>query len=195
MPEKNFRFMATVAYKWLLLCSFWMLTAFQGEERRMKGALHSPLSTLLSHRHPLYVSVTEINHNAAEKSLEISVKVFHDDLEQIIEKNNNAQLDILAEKDKSRFNQYIPSYFQKNLVLTVDGKQLSLTYVGFEVEKESAFCYFEVENITSVKKIDVTNSILYDFNDTEMNIMHGTVNGNRKSSKVNHPEKAASFEF
>ena len=127
--------------------------------------------------------------------MEISVKVFHDDLEQIIEKNNNAQLDILAEKDKSRFNQYIPSYFQKNLVLTVDGKQVSLTYVGFEVEKESAFCYFEVKNITSVKKIDVTNSILYDFNDTEMNIMHVTVNGNRKSSKVNHPEKAASFEF
>jgi hypothetical protein len=219
--------MATAAYKWLVLCSFWMLTSFKREERRAQSeerrvqneerrtesaernssfpalrsplfSLHSPFSVLRPSpfsSHPLYVSVTEINHNAAEKSLEISIKVFPDDLEQILEKNNKAQLDILAEKDKSRFDQYIPSYFDKNLLLTVDGKQVKLSYVGFEIEKESAYCYFEVKNIASVKKIDVTNSILYDFNDTEMNIMHVTVGGSRKSGKVNYPEKAANFSF
>jgi hypothetical protein len=198
--EKNIRFMATVAYKWLMVSVFLVLTSFKSGERRTESDEYpSPVcalpSPLVASSHPLYVSVTEINHNAAEKSLEISIKVFPDDLEQILEKNNKAQLDILAEKDKSRFDQYIPSYFDKNLMLTVDGKQVRLSYVGFEVEKESAYCYFEVKNVASVKKIDVTNSILYDFNDTEMNIMHVTVNGSRKSSKVNYPEKVASFGF
>ena len=36
--------------------------------------------------HPFYVSVTEINQNAAEKSLEISCKFFADDFEQTLEK-------------------------------------------------------------------------------------------------------------
>ena len=173
--------MVSMGYKWLVLCSFCMLVSFRPAEKAIT--------------HPLYVSVTEINHNAAEKTLEISIKVFSDDLEQILEKNNNTQLDIAAEKDKAHFNQYIPSYFDKNLVLTVDGKAVKLSYVGFEIDKESALCYFEVKNIPSVKKVDITNSILYDFNDSEMNIMHVTVGGNRKSSRVNYPDKAASFQF
>ena len=181
MAGEKISLMATVVYKWLAVCCFFTMTSFKpGKETAV---------------HPLYVSVTEVNHNAAEKSLEISVKVFYDDLEQILEKNNNLQLDILAEKDKHSFDQHIPAYFGKTLVLTVDGKPTKLSYVGFEVDKESAFCYFEIKNINSIKKIDISNSILYDFNDSEMNIMHVTVNGNRKSSKVNYPEKEASFSF
>ena len=173
--------MATVVYKWLLLCSFWMLSGFKPSEKSVA--------------HPLYVSVTEINHNASEKSLEISIKIFSDDLEQILEKNNKTQLDILAAKDKAHFDQYIPDYITKNLVLKVDGKQLPLSFVGFEVENEAAYCYFEVRNVASVKKLDIQNSILYDFNDTEMNIVHVTVNGSRKSNKVNYPQKAVDFSF
>ena len=173
--------MATVVYKWLLLCSFWMLVSFKPLN---KNAVH-----------PLYVSVTEINHNAAEKTLEISIRIFSDDLEQVLEKNNKTTLDILAEKDKTRFDQYIPSYISKNLMLTIDGKQVQLSYVGFETENEATYCYFEVKNVTSVKKLDVTNSILYDFNDTEMNIVHVTVNGSRKSNKVNYPVKVVDFSF
>jgi hypothetical protein len=173
--------MAALVYKWLLLFSAGLSLSFNPAGRATP--------------HPLYVSVTEINHNATEKSLEISIKTFPDDLEQILEKNNKVQLDILSAKDKARFDQYIPAYISKNLSLTVDGKQLSLSYVGFEVEKEAAFCYFEVKNVSSIKKLDVQNSILYDFNDTEMNIVHAIVNGNRKSSKVNYPQKDVEFSF
>ena len=166
--------MATVMYKWLLLCGFGMLMSFRSvgaDPVSAKATLFAPGSTLVNLSHPLYVSVTEINHNAAEKSLEISIKLFSDDLEQILEKNNKTQLDILSAKDKTHFDQYIPSYISKNLVLTIDGKQLALSYVGFEVENESAYCYFEIKNVPSLKKLDVQNSILYDFNETEMNIV------------------------
>ena len=181
MEGEKIRLMATVMYKWLAFCSFFIMSSFR------------PVETL--ERHPLYVSVTEINHNAAERSLEVSVKVFFDDLEQVLEKNNKLQLDILSDKDQSRFNQLIPTYFNSNLSLTVDGKAIKLSFVGFEIEKESAYCYFEAKEVGTPKKIDISNGILYDFNDTEMNIMHVTVNGKRKSAKVNFPEKAASFLF
>ena len=35
--------------------------------------------------HPFHVSVIEINHNAADKNLEISCKIFTDDFEKIME--------------------------------------------------------------------------------------------------------------
>ena len=77
----------------------------------------------------------------------------------------------------------------------VDGKPVKLTYIGYETEKESAHCYFQVDHIATVKKIEISNSILYDFIDSETNIMHVTVNGTRKSGKVSYPEKDAVFQF
>jgi len=53
-----------------------------------------------------------------------------------------------------------------------------------------------VDNATTApKKIDVVNSILYESYDKQMNLMHVTVGGSRKSTRLNYPEKEASFQF
>lgn len=185
MSEKFSMSVAAIVYKWLMVYSLWS-GAFSGKLPGMQTA---------EAKHPFYVSVTEINHNAEAKTLEISCKVFSDDIEQVLEKNYKATLDITTGKDKSNFDKYIPDYFSKNLIISIDGKPVKLNYVGYETEKESAHCYFEVENISSLKKMDISNSILYDFIDSEINIMHITVKGTRKSSKVAYPDKNASFSF
>ena len=151
--------------------------------------------TIKGLRHPFYVSVTEINQNSAAKTLEISCKFFSDDLEQIIEKDYKAQLDITLEKDKDAFNKYIPDYISKHFLLTINAKLAAINYVGFEKEKESAYAYFEVKEITDVKTINVTNNLLYDFIDQEINIMHITVMGKRQSTKLDYPNSQASFSF
>lgn len=176
--------MVAMIYKWLVVCSLWFMAetptpAFPGREAK----------------HPFYVAVTEINLNASDKTLEVSCKMFADDLEQIIEKNNHTQLDISVDKDKTNFDKFIPAYVKSHFNLAVDGKILPLSYIGFEKEKESAYCYFQVENISSLKKIDISNSLLHDFTHQQINIMHVTVNGKRQSIKLDYPDKSASFTF
>ena len=60
--------MAALLYKWLFLV-FMTATGYTGQEKS-----GSPV-------HPFFVSVTEINHNAGDKNLEISCKIFTDDFE------------------------------------------------------------------------------------------------------------------
>lgn len=145
--------------------------------------------------HPFFVSVTEINQNAAEKSLEISCKFFADDFEQTLEKAYNTRLDIASAKDRAAFDKFIPDYIGKHLQLSADGKPVKLTYVGFEKEKESAYAYFEVQNLSSLKQLDAVNSLLHDFKNEQINIMHVTVNGRRQSTKLDYPATRASFRF
>lgn len=173
--------MAVVFYKWLLFCSWWMVADAQP---------HLSVS-----KHPFYIAVTEINLNTADKTLEVSCKMFADDLEQTIEKNNHTQLDISSDKDKEKFDNYIPAYIKNHLSISIDGKAANLSYIGFEKEKESAYCYFEVENISSLKKIDITNSLLHDFTSDQVNIIHVMVNGKRQSTKLDYPNRNASFIF
>ncbi|MGZ8536963.1 MAG: DUF6702 family protein [Flavisolibacter sp.] len=191
--------MADLLFKWLMITASWFSPEIQaGKDVRANVSQQTVVSNKLLNDnviHPFYVSVTEINLNSVDKTLEISCKMFTEDLEEILEKNNKTILDITVEKDKSAFDKYIPDYVAKNLVITVDGKPVKLTYIGFEREKESVYSYFQVDNISSVKKIDISNSILYDFNENEINIMHVTINGNRKSTKVNFPEKSVSLSW
>jgi hypothetical protein len=146
-------------------------------------------------KHPFYIAVTEIKHNEQDKSLEVSCKMFAEDLEAIIEKDYKVTLDITTEKDKARFNQLIPQYITRHLSIKVDGKPVTLSYVGFEQDKESAFCYFEVPHTSSVKSLDINNSILYDFNEGQINIVHAIVGGKRQSMKISYPESAVSFKW
>ena len=145
--------------------------------------------------HPFYVAVTEINQNPAEKTLEVSCKFFADDLEETLEKAYHTHLDIVAAKDRAAFDRFIPDYINKHLQLVADGKPVKLSYVGYETEKESAYAYFEVQNLSSVKQLDAVNTLLHDFKTEQINIMHVTAGGKRQSTKLDYPASKASFRF
>jgi hypothetical protein len=162
--------MALIWFKWLL--GFMMTTA-----------------------HPLYISVTEINHNATDKTLEISCKIFVEDMEEVLKKSNKGTVDLSEGKNVQQNNKMIDTYVKQHLSLMADGKNAPLQFVGYEKEKESVYCYFEVVNIPAVKKLDLTNSLLHDLTDQQINIMHVTVKGERKSLKLDHAKKQATFSF
>lgn len=146
-------------------------------------------------KHPYYVSVTELMHNKAEKTIEISCKIFTNDLETILRQNTKGYVDILHPKDKAATEKLIRDYIAKHLTINIDGKILQPEYLGYEIEEEATWSYLQIKNVPAVKKITLNNSILYDYKKEEINMMHVSVNGERKSTKVTNPESLASFEF
>ena len=145
--------------------------------------------------HPLFVSVTEIELNAKDKTLEISCKIFTDDFEKTLRQNYKTTVDLLKPKDKPAMDKLVSDYVQKHLLLTANGKKVSLQFIGYEQQEEGIVSFYEVKNIASVQKIDVVNNILYEYNPRQMGIIHVTANGVRKSSRVDNPDSKASFLF
>jgi hypothetical protein len=150
---------------------------------------------LLSAFHPFYVSVTEITHNAKTQDYEISCKLFAEDLEAQLQKGAKTTIDLGASAQHVQNEKLVGAYMQQHLSFNADGKALSLHYLGFEVDKEAVFCYFEVENAAAPKKMQVQNSLLHEFNEKQINIIHVTVAGKRQSTKLDFPNKTASFTF
>jgi hypothetical protein len=182
--------MAARLFKWLLfsIVCFIALTPLKAASSCFSRGPQPGL-------HPFYIAVTEIEHNAREKSLEISCKIFAEDFEEILKKNYGTVVDLGAEKDKAALDKYIPDYIGHHLKLRIDGKPVNLGFVGFERDRESAYCYFQVDNISSVKKMEVQNSLLHDFTDKQINIVHVVVEGKRQSTKLDYPSSLASFNF
>ena len=183
--------MASSVYKWLNICCLLFVV-------QMKGACPEARSGVAKsgiNFHPYYISVVEINHNATDKALEISCKIFTNDFETTLEKNYKVKVDLSNPKDKAGADKWISDYIKKHLSIKVDGKDVNLDYVGFEKDEEAVFSYFQVENVVGVKRVNVSNSLLHDFSDQQINIIHCSVGGKRQSTKLDYPNTEASFQF
>ncbi|MEO7443900.1 MAG: DUF6702 family protein [Ferruginibacter sp.] len=145
--------------------------------------------------HPIFVSVTTIDHNLKEKSLEITCKVFTDDFEKLLRSVQKNHVDLVNPPDKSQANQMVSSYLASHLKFNADGKPLVAKFIGYEIEEEGVVSYLEVKNITSLKMLDINNTLLYEMYPQQMGIMHVTVDGKRQSTKLNNPESSARFTF
>jgi len=175
--------MVSILFKWSLFLTMVNLPSYSNIAGPEAGA------------HPIFMSVTEIEHNAKDKTLEISCKIFTDDLEKTLRQVYKTSVDLINPKDKAAMNKLVSDYVQKHLSITVDGKKTTLQFIGYEQQEEGILSYYQVNNIPAVNKIDITNNILYEYKKEQIDIIHVTVAGNRKSTRLNNPDDKASFQF
>ena len=174
--------MVSIAYKWLMVVSVLIYN-------------NSSLKNVLPFPHPLFISVTEMEHNQKDKIVEISCKIFTDDFEKTLRMNTKEKVDLLNPALKSQMEKLVNSYIQNHLIVQIDSRKVAMKFLGYEQQEEGIKSYFQVDNISSIKKIQVFNNLLYEFNIQQMGIIHAIVNGNRKSSKLANPEANALFEW
>ncbi len=173
--------MVILINKWLLLLGF--------------SALLPGKTPVLTAVHPFHVSVTEIEHSSQDKSLQISCKLFTDDFETILAKNYKTKVDLVNPANRAAMDSLIKKYLLSHLSVKADGKTVHFSYLGYEHEKEAVYGYVEAENIAAVKKIEISSTVLYDMFDDQVNIFHVKVNGERKSNRLNYPDKELKVEF
>ncbi|MCX6204097.1 MAG: hypothetical protein NTY43_07340 [Bacteroidetes bacterium] len=155
-----------------------------------------PLASLLiTMMHPFFISVIEINHNEKDASLEISVRTFTDDLEKTINKENHTTIDFNNPQQKEKADLLIKEYVIKKLLLVANGSKCNFNYIGFEIQKESVWSYFEVKNIKELKQLNVLCDILSGINDQQINIVHVKTKGQRKSYELALPKNTTQFNF
>jgi hypothetical protein len=121
--------------------------------------------------------------------------MFAEDIEDVLKQNYKTAVDLGNDKLQPQNNNLLNDYMLKHLSFNINSKIVNFKFVGFEKEKESVYCYLELLNVPSVKKISVTNSILYDFKREQINILHVLVKGKRESTKIDYPQNQANFNF
>ena len=145
--------------------------------------------------HPFYVTVTEIEHNANAQTLEISCKIFTDDFEHTLRKHYNGKIDLINPENQKSTAAIVNDYIKKHLKINVNGANAEMVFIGYEKKEEGIISYFEIEKIKTVKRVVVTNNLLYDYMPEQIGIIHLTVSNKRQSTKLVNPDDNAEFEF
>lgn len=122
--------------------------------------------------HPFFISLTEIKYNSKENSLEISQKIFWDDLEVHLTEIHKAKIDFLKPKDKAELDKKLKQYILQNNEILVNGKKVDLNYMGYEIEEDAAWFYLEAKQIPGPQQVEVKNSILHKHFNSQQNIIN-----------------------
>lgn len=139
--------------------------------------------------HPIHVSTTNISYNNQDGKLEVICTIFTDDFEAALVKQYHAKTDLNRADMHKAMDELVKKYITTNLQIKTGAVPLNLNYVGFEINKEATDVYFESDKIPAVKKVNVDVSLLHNQFEDQINIVHITVGGVRKSEKLDYPDR------
>lgn len=145
--------------------------------------------------HAFHVSVCEIEFDESKKQLEITHRIFLDDLEIGLADWSEEQVDVLNPENPKHLDQMIGKYLTEKTTYVINGKSVRATYLGSEKEESVMYCYQVVTNLKKVKSLKVTNTLLMEIYDDQTNIVHLENGDQMKSLKLSDSETWGEVNF
>ncbi len=136
--------------------------------------------------HAFHLTKTDIVFQPKEKTLQITMHLFIDDLELALEKQGKTSLLVGTEKEKMGVNELIINYLQQNFNLTVNGKKMPIAFVGKETttDRQALWIYLEVKNLKNIKALTVENKVLTEVHADQKNMVQVIVPTKKAQSFV-----------
>lgn len=131
--------------------------------------------------HKYYLSLTQIKFKEEQKSVQIIINVFMDDIELALNKDYNIDLQLTTKKELKDNNFYFEKYLKDKLQFKINGESKVYNYLGKEYDGDLVFFYLEIENIASITTIEVANNILTFHFPTQQNLIKSKVGAKNKS--------------
>jgi hypothetical protein len=138
----------------------------------MQHAYIFALTTWMMVVHPFFISLTEMRYNPQSKKMEIAQKIFWDDLEVALGSEFKEKVDFLKPTNKAKLESQLKTYLLKHNQVWVNGKSVTLTYLGYEVEEDAAWFYLESSATEMPKSVEFQSTVLLKDFDGQQNIVH-----------------------
>jgi len=145
--------------------------------------------------HKYYISVTQVDYIENKQSVQITTRIFIDDLEKVLRERYDENL-VLGEKNEPKsVDQYIEAYLKDKIKVKINGKDADLIFIGKEYDMDIAQCYIEIDKVKKINSIEISNKVLLDLYDEQQNMVKTKINSKQKSFLLNQGNQKALLNF
>jgi hypothetical protein len=133
--------------------------------------------------HKFYVSVTNISYSEKNDALQITSRVFIDDLDQLLKERYDIDAKLSADNESELVDKYLEKYLRTKFIVQINGEDSSYEIIGRKYDNDVCVFYLEIAAIElpTVKSIQIQNELLTDMFDEQQNVVHFKINGKKKS--------------
>jgi hypothetical protein len=117
--------------------------------------------------HKFYTSLARVEYNASEKSVEVTLRVFADDLELALKRRAGREVRLDRTKDA---DQLVLAYLRDTFeIKNRDGELKALKWVGMEMRAGVAWLYVEAEMPEGLAGARLRDHVLFELFDEQVN--------------------------
>ncbi|WP_298506435.1 DUF6702 family protein [uncultured Maribacter sp.] len=133
--------------------------------------------------HKYYISVTNITYSQKDKAIQVTSRVFIDDINAVLEERYGVKAEFGSENESVIANEYLEKYFKTKFILRINGEDIKYNFLGKKYEDDLMVCYLEVTNVKEeeLNTIEIQNEVLIDMYNDQQNIIHFKIKGQKKS--------------
>jgi hypothetical protein len=146
--------------------------------------------------HKFYVSIYQINYNQKAKRIEITSRIFADDLNELLFKKYKVKTHFGETIEKPEDLVLLQKYLTEKITISINNQAKPLIFLSKETEENSVICYFKIENISKIKTFEIKNTALFDLSTDQQNIIQSTIYGKKESQllTVDNPKTVLEIE-
>jgi len=145
--------------------------------------------------HEFYVSLTEVRFNSDRNKLEVSMRIFPDDLDRVLLELYGLATHLGTELEPPEADSLLSLYINENFSIRCDTIPVNLVYLGKEPEADAIWSYLESDQIPVPGSFEVTNSILTEVFPDQVNIVQLYVGAWNKGLLLNREEQKAYLQI
>lgn len=133
--------------------------------------------------HKFYVSVTNINYSEKNDALQITSRIFIDDLDALLKERYDITAALATEKENPIADDYIKKYLNAKLALELNKEYVGFDYIGKKYDNDVVIFYLEVPKVdfNNLKSISIQNDVLTELYEEQKNLVHFKWKGKKKS--------------
>ncbi|MFC2089902.1 DUF6702 family protein [Bacteroidota bacterium] len=121
--------------------------------------------------HKFYVSLTEVHIRKDKGSIEISMRIFPDDLDRALKTIHGVNPQIATELEHKNADEWVSEYIKAHFDIEINEQPIAIAYLGKEQESDAIWCYLEAELPAVFSEITVKSSFLIDEFKDQKNIV------------------------
>ena len=145
--------------------------------------------------HKFYVSVTQIDYVPSKKRVEITARIFVDDLEKALTKKHNKKINLTSTRELPEAEELIKGYLKENIKIFINKKPQAIEFLARELEGDVLILYTKIAVSKKINTFEIYNSLLTEVYADQQNIVHTNINGNKKSILLTNTELEKRIEY
>lgn len=146
--------------------------------------------------HPVHVSVTNLDLDPVRGKVELSVKIFADDFQELILQKYGVQLNIVEQEDPGDRIMTVNAYIQEALQLVFNGNEAAdLQFVESKLNEEAIWLFYRYEHPGKIRRVDILNRVMLEkFND-QTNLMIVSYDDKQNGYRLDNKTTELSFNI
>jgi hypothetical protein len=146
--------------------------------------------------HPIHVSVTNVDLDPGRGKVELSVKIFADDFQDLILQKYGVQLNITGQEDPGEKISAVNEYIQESLQFVFNGNETAkLQFVDSKLNEAAIWLFYRYEHPGKIRKVDIVNRVMLEKFSDQTNLMIVTFNEKQNGYRLDNKTTEISFNI